>query len=87
MTDARQRLIQALTDNELCLCGGDACSTPEQVVDALAHQFAEQLRARGDAAMEAADAAGGRTTPSDPKYDKAAAWYAAANLIDPESQR
>lgn len=58
-----------------------------RVIDGYAHHLAEQLRECGNTAMEVADADGGRTTPSDSKYDKAATWYAAADLIDPEVQR
>ena len=41
---ARERLLRALADNDLCFCGGEACPTPEQYVDAYAHQLAEQIR-------------------------------------------
>ncbi|MGW1497544.1 hypothetical protein ACWCQW_02950 [Streptomyces mirabilis] len=58
-----------------------------RAVDAYAHHLAEQVRECGNTAMEKADKDGGRTTPSDPKYDTASAWYAAADLIDPEAQR
>lgn len=55
--------------------------------EVLAHRLADQIRERGNNAMEMADADGGRTTPSDLKYDKATTWYAAADLIDPGAQR
>jgi hypothetical protein len=41
---ARERLLRALADNDLCFCGGDACPTPEQYADAYAHELAEQQR-------------------------------------------
>jgi len=51
MTNARARLVKALT-SYACVCGrSSACPTPEQLVDAFAHELAEQLRqeaARGD---------------------------------------
>jgi hypothetical protein len=55
MTNARQRLVNALA-NYSCVCGrSSSCPTPEQLVDAFAHELAhelgEQLRleaARGD---------------------------------------
>ncbi|MET7975783.1 hypothetical protein ABZW44_22610 [Streptomyces mirabilis] len=42
---ARERLLRALTDDELCMCGSGACPTPEQYADAYAHELAEQQRA------------------------------------------
>lgn len=45
---------------------------------------AVELAAQGNAAMEAADAEGGRTTPSDPKYDKATVFYSAARYLAPD---
>lgn len=44
------------------------------------------LVARGTAAIEAADADGGRTTPSDPKYLAAATFYEAAKIVSPDKQ-
>jgi hypothetical protein len=67
----------------------DDPKSPTTAEDAHAHQLAGQLRERGNSAMAAADADadGGRTTAADPKYDRAATWYAAADVIDPEAQR
>ncbi|MGW2720817.1 hypothetical protein [Streptomyces sp. NPDC001492] len=79
---ARERLIRALND-DACTCGGSACPTAEQLVDAYAHELAEKIRVR---CGELIDAAGPRATPSDPQYDRAAGFADAANLIDPEAQ-
>lgn len=43
MTDARQRLIDAMA-SRTCFCGADSCRNAEEYVDAFAHQLAEQLR-------------------------------------------
>lgn len=48
MTDARQRLINAMTDRRHCFCGAASCSQPEEYVDAFAHQLAELQRLRMD---------------------------------------
>lgn len=42
-----------------------------------------ELIEQGNLAMAAADADGGRTTPSDLKYNKATAFYNAARYLDP----
>ncbi|MCX4697031.1 hypothetical protein [Streptomyces sp. NBC_01373] len=47
MTDhpsARQRLLDAMR-NRTCFCGADSCQTPEPLIDAYAHELAEQQRA------------------------------------------
>jgi hypothetical protein len=56
----------------------------DSVLELHAHELAEKIREQGNAAMESADADAGRTTPSDPKYNTAAALFGAASLIDPE---
>lgn len=48
-----------------------------------ARELAQMLRA---AACEEIDKQGTRTSPSDPKYDKAAGMVKAADLICPEGQ-
>jgi hypothetical protein len=70
---ARERLLRALTDDELCMCGGPACPAPEALADAYAHQLAEQIRASRDETRGAVQA----TKVMD----------FAADLIDPEKQR
>lgn len=78
---ARDELRREMTHNHLYMTDERA----DELIDDLLHETAGRLRERGNSAMEAADAQGGRTTPSDPKYDKAATWYAAADLIDPKA--
>ena len=70
---ARERLIRALTDDELCMCGGPACPTPEALVDEYAHQLAEQIRATDLPEIHV------------DMFDNGTQW--AADLIDPEATR
>ncbi len=73
---ARDELIAGLVEHACCFSEEDA----KRMVDALAHELAEEIRVK---ASELIDEAGPRTTPSDPKYDKAAGAVLAADLIDP----
>lgn len=69
---ARERLIRALSDDEPpCMCGGQACPTPEALVDAFTHELAEQLRK---------DASAGDKSGLTRIY-----YRAAADLIDPQA--
>ncbi len=72
-TTARERILRALTE-DACMCGGDACGTPEQYVDAFAHELAEQIRA---AVPPPAITSGGPYTNGQ---------MFAANVIDPEAE-
>lgn len=77
MTDARQRLIDAMTDSDTCFCGADSCQNAEQYVGAYAHQLAEQIRQERDEA----------NTPGSPATpDLIRGMTHAADLIDPEAQ-
>lgn len=73
--NARERLLRALADDELCMCGGPACPTPEALVDAFAHELADSIRAW-------AEEDGGA-----PEYGSIENVLEAADLIDPEKQR
>ena len=73
---ARDELINGLTEHACCFSEEDA----KRMVDAFAHELAEKIRVK---ASELIDEAGPRTTPSDPKYDKAAGAVLGADLIDP----
>lgn len=82
MTDrtARERLIYALA-NEACVCGStDACPTPEQLVDAYAHQLAERIREETRAFLTSVTATHG----ADWGRTWAQGREKAADLIDPE---
>ena len=67
---ARQRLLDALRTGA-CFCGADSCQDPEPLVDAYAHQLAEELRA---------DAAAGDKSGLTRIY-----YRAAADRIDPKA--
>jgi hypothetical protein len=68
--DARQRLLDALRTGA-CFCGADSCQNPDPLVDAYAHELAEQIRQDTTVMSEAGD-----------QY---ALCY--ADLIDPKVQR
>jgi hypothetical protein len=61
--------------------GGISEEGAKALLELHAHELAGPLRQHGDDALEEAEAVGGRTTPSDPKYNVASAWYKAAGLV------
>ncbi|AVH59952.1 MULTISPECIES: hypothetical protein [Streptomyces] len=83
MTDqptARQRLLDAMRART-CFCGADSCQNAEPLVDAYAHELAEQQRHNfgiGDAPVKA---------HCDPACDFCRGVSSAADFIDPETQR
>lgn len=66
---ARERLITAMR-NRTCFCGADSCQNPEPLVDAVAHELAEQIRTTDLPEIHV------------DMFDNGTQW--AADLIDPE---
>ncbi|MFL1903117.1 hypothetical protein ACJWDR_29030 [Streptomyces tauricus] len=81
MTAARQALLRALADDGSCTCGGPACPTPEALIDAYAHQLAEQIREDTRALLTQVTAVHG----ADWGRTWAQGRERAADLIDPET--
>ena len=78
---ARQRILDALRTGA-CFCGADSCQDPEPLVDAYAHELAEEQRNHfgvGDAPAVRAHC--------DPDCDFCRGVIETADLIDPEKQR
>ncbi len=69
---ARERLLDAMRART-CFCGATSCQNPEPLVDAYAHQLAEQIRTTELPEIHV------------DMFDNGTQW--ATDLIDPEKQR